>query len=75
MPLADDVVVADLGSIRSGTLLDVTEHRMDVPEMLRDLGMRIIDVTPEESVYPQRAIASVSAAGSRSATICATGCS
>ena len=48
MPLADDVVVAELNSIRSGTLLDLTEHRIDVPEMLRDLGMGIIDGTLEE---------------------------
>lgn len=53
MPLADGVVVADPSSIRNGALLDVTEHRIDVPEMPRDFGMRIIDVAPEESVYPQ----------------------
>lgn len=54
LPLAEDVVVADLSSIRRGTLLDVAGERpIDVPGMLRDSGMRIIDVTPDESVYAQ----------------------
>lgn len=54
LPLADDVVVADSSSIRSGTLLDrAGEAPVDVLGMLRDLGMRIIDVAPDESVYAQ----------------------
>jgi N-dimethylarginine dimethylaminohydrolase len=48
LALADDVVVADLSSIRSGTLLDAGGERpLDVSGMLRDPGMRIINVTPE----------------------------
>jgi N-dimethylarginine dimethylaminohydrolase len=54
LPLADDVVVADSLSIRSGTLLDASgERSVDVLDMLRDLGMRIIEATPDESVYAQ----------------------
>jgi N-dimethylarginine dimethylaminohydrolase len=54
LPLADDVVVADSLSIRGGTLLDASGERpVDVLEMLRDLGMRIIDATRDESVYAQ----------------------
>jgi hypothetical protein len=48
LALADDVVVADLSSIRSGTLLDAGGERpLDVSGMLRDPGMRSINVTPE----------------------------
>lgn len=54
LPLADDVVVADLSSVRGGLLLDAAGERpIDVPGMLRELGMRIIDATREESVYAQ----------------------
>ncbi len=54
LPVADDVVVTDSSSIRSGMLLDPAGERpLDVPRMLADLGMRTIDVTPDESVYAQ----------------------
>jgi N-dimethylarginine dimethylaminohydrolase len=54
LPLADDVVVADSSSIRSGTVLDASgERSVDVLGMLRELGMDIIDATPAESVYAQ----------------------
>jgi N-dimethylarginine dimethylaminohydrolase len=54
LPVADDVVVADTRSVIGGLLLDGNgQRKIDVLGMLRDLGMRIIDVTPDESVYCQ----------------------
>ncbi len=43
-----------MSSIVGGILFDAqTQEKLDIFEMLRDIGMRIINVTPEESVYSQ----------------------
>lgn len=54
LPIAEDVAVSDMSSIVGGILFDAqTQKKLDIFEMLRDIGMRIINVTPEESVYSQ----------------------
>ncbi|MGH7802524.1 MAG: dimethylarginine dimethylaminohydrolase family protein [Thermodesulfobacteriota bacterium] len=54
LPIAEDVTVADMSSIVGGILFDdQNQEKLDIFEMLRDLGMRIIDVTPDESLYCQ----------------------
>jgi N-dimethylarginine dimethylaminohydrolase len=54
VPLADDVIVSDTKSIISAQLIDA-KNRVDIDiwEMLRDLGIRVIDTTPDESIYLQ----------------------
>jgi N-dimethylarginine dimethylaminohydrolase len=54
MPVAEDVIVADTSSILAAELVDSRGRiTIDLWEMLRSLGVRIIDTTPEESVYAQ----------------------
>lgn len=54
LPVAEDVVVSDTCSILGSVLLNRHGRReVDLFAMLRDLGMRVIDTTPEESVYAQ----------------------
>jgi N-dimethylarginine dimethylaminohydrolase len=54
LPVAEDVVVADLKSLIGGICLDErTQRELDLYEMLADLEIRIIEVTPDESVFCQ----------------------
>jgi N-dimethylarginine dimethylaminohydrolase len=51
MPIGDDVMVAHPGSLLSGFRLTAsTQEPIDVLDMFRDLGMRIIEATLDESV-------------------------
>jgi N-dimethylarginine dimethylaminohydrolase len=54
VPVAPDVIVSDTQSILSAQLIG-TQSRIgiDIWEMLRDLGISVIDTTPDESVYAQ----------------------
>lgn len=54
LPVAEDVVISDTKSILGGFLLDRRgKTALDVLGMLRELGMRIVETTPEESVFLQ----------------------
>jgi N-dimethylarginine dimethylaminohydrolase len=54
LPIAEDVVVADVSCILGGVSLDATGRRsLDVLGMLRDIGMHLIETTREESIYSQ----------------------
>ena len=54
LPIAEDVAVSDMSSIVSGILFDAeTQKKLDIFRILRDLGMRIINVTPGKSLYCQ----------------------
>jgi N-dimethylarginine dimethylaminohydrolase len=54
VPVADDVVVADMSSILGAELVEPHARRtLDLWDMLRGLGISVIDTTPEESVYAQ----------------------
>lgn len=54
VPIAGDLIVSDTSSIVGGVLLTrEREETIDVLGLFRDLGMRIIDVSPEESVFSQ----------------------
>lgn len=54
LPVADDVVITEPESIRSGLLLGARgRQRVDVLAMLQDLGMSIIETTRAESIYAQ----------------------
>jgi arginine deiminase len=54
MPLSDDVFVADMSSILGAHLvLPQARIAFDFWELLGDWGVRVIDTTPEESVYAQ----------------------
>ena len=54
LPIAEDVIVCDTASIVGAEILDVRGARaIDIWELLDRLGMRVIDVTREESVYQQ----------------------
>lgn len=54
LPIAQDVIVSDTSSIIGGTLFDgQTQKKLDIFGMMENLGMRIINVTRDESVYCQ----------------------
>lgn len=54
VPVAEDVIVADTSSILSAELVAPHERvPLDLWDMLRGLGITVIDTTPEESVYAQ----------------------
>lgn len=54
MPLAEDVFVADMSSILAAELVTAeARSSLNLWDMLSDLGARVIDTTPEESVYAQ----------------------
>jgi N-dimethylarginine dimethylaminohydrolase len=54
MPLAEDVFVADMSSILAAELVTAeARSSLNLWDMLSDLGVRVIDTTPEESVYVQ----------------------
>ena len=54
LPIAEDVVVSDTSSIVGGRLFDTHgEREFDIFGMIKDLGMRIINVTRDESIYCQ----------------------
>lgn len=54
LPVAEDVIVADVKSIIGGIHIDArTQQKLDIFEMLRELGMKVINVTPDESVFCQ----------------------
>lgn len=54
VPVADDLIVAETGSILGSTLFNAeTQEKFDIVGMVKDMGIRIIDVTKEESVYSQ----------------------
>ena len=54
LPIAEDVIVSNTTSIIGGTLFDAkTQKKLDIFGMFKDLEMRIIDVTPDESVFCQ----------------------
>jgi N-dimethylarginine dimethylaminohydrolase len=54
VPAAEDVIVADMSSILAAELVDARGRVMlDLWKMLDDIGVRVIDTTPEESVYAQ----------------------
>jgi N-dimethylarginine dimethylaminohydrolase len=54
LPIAEDVVVSDTSSIVGGMLFDAHgEREFDIFGMIKDLGMRIINVTRDESIYCQ----------------------
>lgn len=54
LPVASDVLIAEPESILAGVLLDGRgRHSVDVLSMMRDLGMRIIETTRDESVFSQ----------------------
>lgn len=54
VPVAEDVLVTHVESIKGGLLLNAQGTRgLDVLDLFRDLGYRIIEVTLEESVYAQ----------------------
>jgi N-dimethylarginine dimethylaminohydrolase len=54
VPAANDVVIADTSSILAAELIHShTRTTIDLWQTLADLGMRVIDTTPEESVYAQ----------------------
>ena len=54
LPVADDVVVADTSSILGAELIEPERrNRLDLWAMIADLGITVIDTTPEESVYLQ----------------------
>jgi N-dimethylarginine dimethylaminohydrolase len=54
LPVAADVVISDTSSILGAVWLDHQGQQvLDIFSWLRDLGMRVIDTTPEESVYAQ----------------------
>jgi N-dimethylarginine dimethylaminohydrolase len=54
LPVADDVIVADTSSILGAELIEPERRvRLDLWRMLADLGVTVIDTTPEESIYLQ----------------------
>jgi N-dimethylarginine dimethylaminohydrolase len=54
VPVADDVIVSDTSSIVGAELIEPDRRtRLDLWAMLADLGIRVVDTTPEESVYAQ----------------------
>jgi N-dimethylarginine dimethylaminohydrolase len=54
VPVAEDVIVADTSSILGAELIEPDRRvRLDLWGMLADLGIKVIDTTPEESVYLQ----------------------
>ena len=54
LPVADDVVLSDTASIVEAELLDAAGVRpIDLWELLGNLGMRVIEVSREESIYLQ----------------------
>jgi N-dimethylarginine dimethylaminohydrolase len=54
VPAAEDVIVADISSILSAELVTSQgRFEFDLWEMFGDLGIDVIDTTPEESVYAQ----------------------
>jgi len=54
VPVADDLIVSDTGSIIGSTLFDEhTQKKFDIFGMVKDMGINIINVTKEESVYSQ----------------------
>jgi N-dimethylarginine dimethylaminohydrolase len=54
VPVADDLIVAETGSILGSTLFNVhAQKAFDIFGMVKDMGIRIIDVTKEELVYSQ----------------------
>ena len=54
LPVADDVIVADTSSILGAELIEPERRsRLDLWAMLADLGITVIDTTPEESIYLQ----------------------
>jgi N-dimethylarginine dimethylaminohydrolase len=54
VPVADDVVIAHPESLLDGVLIDAEgTTRVDVLDLLRDIGMTVIEVTRDESVINQ----------------------
>ena len=54
VPVADDVIVADTSSILAAELVEARGRlTLNLWEMLDELGIRVLDTTPEESVYAQ----------------------
>lgn len=54
LPVADDVVLAEPESLRGGVLLGPRGRtRVDVLDLLREEGMRVVEVSREESVQRQ----------------------
>lgn len=54
VPVTEDIVISDTRSIKSSFLLDANgQKKIDILELLRDLGMKIINVTRKESVFSQ----------------------
>ena len=54
VPVADDVIVSDTSSILGAELVEPhARTTIDLWDMLSALGIRVIDTTPEESVYAQ----------------------
>jgi len=54
VPVANDVIVSDMSSILGAELVEPHARlTIDLWDMLRGLGIRLIDTTPEESVYAQ----------------------
>jgi N-dimethylarginine dimethylaminohydrolase len=54
LPVADDVIVADTSSILGAELIEPERRsRLDLWAMLADLGITVIDTTPDESIYLQ----------------------
>jgi N-dimethylarginine dimethylaminohydrolase len=54
MPVAEDVVVADMSSILAAEIVTPRGRlHLNLWDMLNDLGTQVIDTTPEESVYAQ----------------------
>lgn len=54
VPVADDVVIAHPESLLDGVLLDGSgTSPVDVLDMLQELGMTLVEVTREESIFQQ----------------------
>ena len=54
VPVSDDVIVSDTRSVVSAQLIDSRGRiALNIWEMLRDLGMRVVDTTADESIYSQ----------------------
>jgi N-dimethylarginine dimethylaminohydrolase len=54
LPVAEDVIIADIGSIVRAVHIDRSGSRgFDIWDMFRSLGMRIIETTRHESVFSQ----------------------
>lgn len=74
MPVADDVIVADTSSILAAELVEARGRiALNLWDMLAELGIGVIDTTPENRSLHSRATACAWAIAASFATICAPG--